>query len=542
MSILRLTITLIILLVICGVRPIYAETSPAFIKVVDGDLQLKGAPFHFVGANLSVTWSTDRSSAIETIKSAASSQITVGRVWALGEAEADAGQWFRENGMLRAGPDGWLEDGFRHLDKIVATAAANNMRLIIVLANRWPDLGGIPQYTRWAGLSDWWQFYNDEQCRNWYRAHLAKLILRRNTITGQLYRDDPTIMAWELGNELSAPLNKRELLTDWVVEMARYIRTIDNNHLVGAGVESYTTPQERDWWIALHRLAKIDYADIHLYPNSAPWDTGWPRIENILTERAATAHDLGLPLLIGEYGFLTSMGDRAEQMCHFIELARNIGASGTLFWTYGPVSQDHDGYHISFLDDSDKSIRDMLQGIDLQHWPFAVRRQHMPLNDTEVHARRIHRAHSNRHWRHWQIRIPVDRYAFAEWSRWGYAAKPQTKLQDGKVTSRSHVYGWQSGQFRYLVENSHKRRVVLKFRASTEWPGADSPEDWQGPVEIYINGKRIKQMLNVRDDGQGRVFRLAMTLPAGKVEIEFSVRDKQARGLCLYDRIELSAL
>ena len=27
------------------------------------------------------------------------------------------------------------------------------------------------------------------------------LLLRNNTLTGQLYRDDPTILAWETGNE-----------------------------------------------------------------------------------------------------------------------------------------------------------------------------------------------------------------------------------------------------------------------------------------------------------------------------------------------------
>lgn len=34
---------------------------------------------------------------------------------------------------------------------------------------------------------------------------MASLVLRNNTITGTLYRDDPTILAWELINEPSVP-------------------------------------------------------------------------------------------------------------------------------------------------------------------------------------------------------------------------------------------------------------------------------------------------------------------------------------------------
>lgn len=44
-------------------------------------------------------------------------------------------------------------------------------------------------------------FFTDPSCRAMYRAHVAALAGRRNSVTGQLYRDDPTIMAWDLINE-----------------------------------------------------------------------------------------------------------------------------------------------------------------------------------------------------------------------------------------------------------------------------------------------------------------------------------------------------
>jgi hypothetical protein len=44
-------------------------------------------------------------------------------------------------------------------------------------------------------------FFTDPSCRAMYRAHVAALAGRRNSVTGSLYRDDPTIMAWDLVNE-----------------------------------------------------------------------------------------------------------------------------------------------------------------------------------------------------------------------------------------------------------------------------------------------------------------------------------------------------
>lgn len=48
-------------------------------------------------------------------------------------------------------------------------------------------------------------FYKDPIIRSWYKFYVSSLVLRNNTITGVLYRDDPTILAWELINEPSAP-------------------------------------------------------------------------------------------------------------------------------------------------------------------------------------------------------------------------------------------------------------------------------------------------------------------------------------------------
>lgn len=44
-------------------------------------------------------------------------------------------------------------------------------------------------------------FFNDTGARELYKEYVAAIVGRTNTRTGALYRDDPTILAWDLINE-----------------------------------------------------------------------------------------------------------------------------------------------------------------------------------------------------------------------------------------------------------------------------------------------------------------------------------------------------
>lgn len=52
------------------------------------------------------------------------------------------------------------------------------------------------------------------------------MVNRKNYYTGNKYRDDKAILAWEFGNEV--PNNKGS----WIAEMADYLESIDPNHLI----------------------------------------------------------------------------------------------------------------------------------------------------------------------------------------------------------------------------------------------------------------------------------------------------------------------
>ena len=79
--------------------------------------------------------------------------------------------------------------------------AQHGIKLIIPLTNNWNDFGGMDQYVRWADGQYHDDFYTDPVIRGWYKDWITHVLNRVNTLTGVAYKDDPTVMAWELGNE-----------------------------------------------------------------------------------------------------------------------------------------------------------------------------------------------------------------------------------------------------------------------------------------------------------------------------------------------------
>src|SRR5687768_18589815 len=111
----------------------------------------------------------------------------------------------------------------------------------------------MDQYVRWRDISTpdnqtWYHdsFYTDPVIKQWYKNWIAHLLNRVNTYNGIAYKDDPTIMTWELGNEprcLSAGVYGRsnncttQTLIAWADEISNYIKRIHRKHLNCRGEE-----------------------------------------------------------------------------------------------------------------------------------------------------------------------------------------------------------------------------------------------------------------------------------------------------------------
>ncbi|XP_039829905.1 mannan endo-1,4-beta-mannosidase 8-like isoform X2 [Panicum virgatum] len=128
---------------------------------------------------------------------AAGAGLNVCRTWAFNDGGYRA---------LQLKPFSCDEEVFQALDFVISEARKYKIRLILSLCNNWKDYGGKPQYVRWgkeAGLdltSDD-DFFSDPTIKSYYKAFVKAVSTRINTITNVAYKDDPTILAWELINE-----------------------------------------------------------------------------------------------------------------------------------------------------------------------------------------------------------------------------------------------------------------------------------------------------------------------------------------------------
>jgi mannan endo-1,4-beta-mannosidase len=341
-----------------------------------------GQPFRFTGANVSVMYrDEDRQRMPETMREAARDGLRVVRVWAFGEGGEDGigavgndkDDWPRKH-RFRPAPGQWNESEFVHLDRVIAEAARNNLRVQLCLTNWWRDTGGITQYLYWAGIKDAADdrqpfginveramlFYTNDMTRRLYREHVEKIVTRRNTVTGVLYRDDPTILGYELMNEAQAPTGRWAERRAWVAEMSAYIKSLDPHHLVTPGIWGYRTSWERREWLEEHRIPTIDYADVHNYPRDDldSFVDSPQALRAFLDNRAAAAFSINKPLVIGEFG----MGpegykgySEAEWYRAFFESSLQAGAAGAMFWIITPDPRR--GYGITYTTTRDEAVR-----------------------------------------------------------------------------------------------------------------------------------------------------------------------------------------
>src|SRR5207302_10580776 len=95
------------------------------------------------------------------------------------------------------------------------------------------------------------QFCYNAQVISDFETYISTLLNHVNTYTGVAYKNDPTMMAWETGNELKPP-------TSWTRTITTYIKSIDSNHLVVDG-RSGIDPNAAS-------LINVDIVSNHYYP------------------------------------------------------------------------------------------------------------------------------------------------------------------------------------------------------------------------------------------------------------------------------------
>lgn len=216
------------------------------------------------------------------------------------------------------------------LDYTLSEMAKRGMVAVIYLTNSWDWSGGYGFYLRATGHGDSpdasgegynnyvdyaADFFRDERARALYGDFVERVVTRTNSVTGRPYRDDPTIMAWQLCNE-PRPFAKdcAEAFVAWVRETAKRIKRLDPNHLVSTGSEGTVgCLLDEQLCRRVHGIPEIDYLTVHIWPVNWGWAKRGSLFESLprvyeRTEEYLAVHDrmarsLDKPFVVEEFGY-----------------------------------------------------------------------------------------------------------------------------------------------------------------------------------------------------------------------------------------------
>ncbi|KAL8127168.1 mannan endo-1,4-beta-mannosidase 7-like [Apium graveolens] len=348
---------------------------------------------------------TDKVSSL--FQEAVSNGLALARTWAFNDGGSQA---------LQFSPGVYNEQMFQGLDFVIYEAGRYGIKLILSLVNNYKDYGGKSQYVNWArdqgqSISSDDDFYTNSLVKGFYKNHINTVLNRRNSITGVSYKDDNTIMAWELMNEARCTSDPSgNTLQAWITEMASYVKSVDTKHLLEVGLEGFygeSAPADKQFnltvklgtdFIANNQIPSIDFATIHLYPDQwipdSDEETQQAFSENwINTHIQDTRAILQKPLLVAEFGWKNTGFDtktREELLRSVysdIYLSARCGgvAAGSMFWQLLAEGLDsyRDGYEV-VLDESHTTaclISEQSQKLIRIREMFA-RRRHTKENET----------------------------------------------------------------------------------------------------------------------------------------------------------------
>lgn len=352
-----------------------------FVTVKGTQFIINNQPYNYIGANFwagmnlgALAKSGDRNRLIRELDKMQSIGINNLRIMAL--TEGPNTEPYRIipanniNGNLN-------EDYLIGLDFLLSEMHKRKMYAVVCLSNFWPWSGGFAQYQKWAGeianidypmdtvKGDWGlymtntaKFYSSQKAIDIYHKSIKKIIERKNTITNILYKNDATIMSWQLCNEPRGMNNVKDYLY-WIDTSASFIKNLDFKHLVSVGSEGFTpdTIHNGTPFIETHSFKNIDYTTAHLWiqnwgmynpqKHSETYNQSIQFAKEYIKQHAELSYKMNKPFVLEEFGIMKDSGSYnptattkyRDEYFSFIfneigEFAKQKKASGVNFWAW----------------------------------------------------------------------------------------------------------------------------------------------------------------------------------------------------------------
>ncbi|XP_049353349.1 mannan endo-1,4-beta-mannosidase 6-like [Solanum verrucosum] len=228
-------------------------------------------------------WVSSRFRVSKMLKRGAEMGLSVCRTWAFSDGGGP--------NDLQLLPGVFNERVFKGLDFVIVEARKHNIRLILSLVNNLKAYGGTAQYMRWAReagttnvSSSRDAFFTNPTVKAYYKSFVKAIVTRKNSISGVKYSEEPAIFAWELINEPRCESSSSAAaLQAWIAEMAGFVKSLDQKHLVTIGLEGFYGVEKTGnvglnpgkWAASLgvdfienSAIENIDFTSVHAYPHS----------------------------------------------------------------------------------------------------------------------------------------------------------------------------------------------------------------------------------------------------------------------------------
>lgn len=337
---------LLILGACSNVKPVASAASVAdsFVKVSGVHFQKNGKPYYIAGTNMwyaaylgSPDKVGDRARLIQELDTLKAMGINNLRVLAVSE-KSDINSAVKP--ATTNGFGNYDESLLQGLDYLLIELAKRDMTVVLYFNNFWQWSGGMTQYMSWIdgepvkdpNVTNEWEafmaksasFYQSEKAQQEYRKTIKKIITRVNTLNGQAYLDDATIMSWQLANEprpgnSKTSAKEKQIYLDWVNNTAAYIKSLDRYHLVSTGSEGEMgSANDVELFKRAHASPDIDYVTYHMwirnwswFDKTKPaetWPSAWEKAQDYMATHIAVAQTLGKPIVLEEFGLDRDMG------------------------------------------------------------------------------------------------------------------------------------------------------------------------------------------------------------------------------------------
>lgn len=310
---------------------IYEEDFP-FVTASGTQLMLDGQPFQFTGFNIFNANSRNNSCWGDLGEGPGLDQ----GLNAIGPGQTVFRAWFFQSLATTDGQRDWSA-----FDHTLTVARQHGERVIATLGNDWNDCEGDPNAPRYKTEKWYRSGYRmtlPPALPATYRQWVAEVVTR--------YRDNPTIMAWQLMNEASTPSDNgtgnctatsADTLRNFAQDMGALVKSIDRNHLLSLGTVGGGECGTRgaDYQL-VYSVPEIDLCEMHDY--GPPAEAIPQNPSNGLEARLMQCGALNKPLFMGETGIQTSTTFSQAQRAAALEVRLSAelqaGVVGTLIWDW----------------------------------------------------------------------------------------------------------------------------------------------------------------------------------------------------------------